>query len=48
MYDNGVITIDGGVDEGVGEYIPGAGWLGAYVAYEDENGSVVPVTFEKQ
>lgn len=48
LYDNGVITIDGGVDEGVGEYIPGAGWLGAYVAYEDENGSVVPVTFEKQ
>lgn len=47
-YDNGVITIDGAVDEGVGEYIPGAGWLGAYVAYEDDNGALVPVTFTKQ
>lgn len=47
-YDNGVITIKGAVDEGVGAYIPGAGWLEAYVAYEDENGTLVPVTFTKQ
>lgn len=47
-YDNGIITIDGDLDEGVGEYIMGAGWLGAYVAYEDDNGALVPVTFTKQ
>lgn len=44
---NGVLTLDTPVDCGYGIYVS-AGWFEAYVAYEAENGSVVPVTFTKQ
>lgn len=47
VYDAGVITLDTPEDVGVGFYIPGAGWLGAYVAYVDDSGTLVPVTLSK-
>lgn len=46
-FANGVITLDGNVDEGFGIYVS-AGWFGAYTAYEATDGSIVPVTFIKQ
>ncbi|MBQ8806991.1 MAG: hypothetical protein IJZ68_11170 [Bacteroidaceae bacterium] len=48
VFENGVITLDAEEDYGVGEYIPGAGWLGAYLSYVDAEGNLVPVKFVKQ
>lgn len=47
VFENGVITLSTPLDFGVGYYIPGAGWLAAFVAYEDEDGTTVPVTLSK-
>lgn len=46
VYESGTITLDTPENFGVGFYVS-AGWFGAYVAYTDNNGTLVPVTLRK-
>lgn len=46
VYDSGVITLNTPEDFGVGFYCA-AGWFGAYVAYTNDSGTLVPVTLRK-
>ena len=49
VYEEGVITLDTEEYWGVMEFLPSYGaFLGIYLAYTDENGNFVPVTFSKK
>lgn len=46
VYESGIITLNTPENFGVGFYVS-VGWFGAYVAYTDKNGTLVPVTLRK-
>lgn len=49
VYEEGVITLETEEYWGVMEFLPSYGaFLGIYLAYTDENGNFVPVTFSKK